>query len=261
MKKIVIASIAGLAAVGVTIAIIVAVIAGNKTKTANKPERVTEHAVQTSMETEKEPEETTATSASDNPVQGTGWEYSLKDKSDEEIADELFNTINSFHIGMKSEDWHKTLPVFPSDYDDRNPGVMKYRYLGNQYPWDLEDNMEEITTNYILCTDGTFQIGPNDKIASLSLACRFKDGDRAKHIFDLLFEKLSAASSSVAGNTVRNNENKDGSWDAYAMNTVNGFTWRLSVSSRHNNSNFKNDDGGFTINLEAYAMSWPGMNK
>ena len=108
--------------------------------------------------------------------------------------------------------------------------------------------------------DGTFQIGPSKKIASLSLKCRLKDGARAKHIYDLLFEKMSAASESVSKDMVRNNEARNGGWDSYAMNTINGFTWRLGLSGHHELDLYENNDGGYTIDIEAYAMSWPGMN-
>ena len=259
MKKVIIAIIAASVAVSVTIAIIVGIAVSKKN---TKPSKRIENKVQTSDATEPESQTTETTSennAGTSKAKRTDFEYLLENKTDEEVADELFNIINSFHIGMTKEEWYKTIPVLPDEMDERNPGVIRYKNPDG-FTWVLKDHMEEITTNYIVYPDGTFQIGPSKKIASLSLKCRLKDGARAKHIYDLLFEKMSAASESVSKDMVRNNEARNGGWDSYAMNTINGFTWRLGLSGHHELDLYENNDGGYTIDIEAYAMSWPGMN-
>lgn len=259
MKKVIIAIIAASVAVSVTIAIIVGIAVSKKN---TKPSKRIENKIQTSDATEPESQTTETTSennAGTSKAKRTDFEYLLENKTDEEVADELFNIINSFHIGMTKEEWYKTIPVLPDEMDERNPGVIRYKNPDG-FTWVLKDHMEEITTNYIVYPDGTFQIGPSKKIASLSLKCRLKDCARAKHIYDLLFEKMSVASESVSKDMVRNNEARNGGWDSYAMNTINGFTWRLGLSGHHELDLYENNDGGYTIDIEAYAMSWPGMN-
>ncbi len=262
MKKAIIAIIAASVAVVGIIAIIIGVSVSKKN---NKPSKRIENAVRTSNETE--PESQTTETSSDNSKadasadKATGWEYPLDNKTDEEVADELLKIINSFHIGMKTDDWHKSLPVLPGHIEENAPGRLRYRYIQSGYDrYVLTDHMEDIETNFIPSEGGTFRIGPNEKIATLSLSCRFKDQTRAKHIYDLLFEKMSAASESVEGNKVRNIENKNGSWDSYATNTINAFTWRLTVYGSNDNQMYVNDDGGYVISIDVYAMSWPGMN-
>ena len=169
--------------------------------------------------------------------------------------------VSGFHLGMSVDDWYSVVGKVPATVSNANK--LEYKCLGySMGQWPSNDYVKTIELQYMRTDDGTVQVSDSNRnIATIDISLRFVDEARAKHIYELLKEKLAA----VTNEGYHEDEDSAKYWQTYAFSNVEDYmydeAWRVKWGGSNEESIQMHADGMSEYDIEVWAFleGYPGL--